>query len=374
MAKCGCLCISAFLVALLAVFVGLMHAGRLRFMAPFLAVLKRENIGLTPAVWGDKPWYYEYTSLPRLEGKVAIVTGANSGVGFWTAMHLARQGAHVYVGCRSTSKCDKAVELIKGNSSAANVEPAIVDVSSMASVRKFAAAFREKHDILDIYVANAGIAMAEPQGRTDEGIEPIFATNHVGHQLLYTLLEDLIQSAADKNGDARVVAVSSAAHFNAEQGCALTEKDLHERYDEEFPFKMFAYGRSKLANVLFAKEVAARNVERKVFANSVHPGAVQTEIWGKFRGDDKPKGFIVERLNELIGYFKESMWTSEEGALTQVYLAAADEVRVQEVRGRYFHPQAEEVLPNRQWAVNWTHQKALWTFTEELIAKAAERR
>jgi len=374
MAKCGCLCISALLTAALAVFVGMLHAGRLRFMAPYMVLLGPVSIGMTPAVWGDKPWHYEYTSLPRLDGKIAIVTGANSGVGFWTAMHLARQGAHVYVGCRSSSKCDKAVELIKANSSAAKVEPAIMDVSVMASVRKFAAAFREKHDLLDILVANAGIAHSGPQARTIEGIEPIFATNHVGHQLLYTLLEDLIQSAADKKGDARVVAVSSGAHFEAKQGCAITEADLHALYDAEEPFKMGAYARSKLANVLFAREVAARNAQRHVFSNSVHPGVVHTEIWNKTNQDDREHGPIVQVFINIVEYFKESMWTSEEGALTQVYLAASDDVRVQNIRGRYYHPQAQEVLPNMPWAVNWTHQKALWAFTEELITKSAERR
>jgi len=372
MAKCGCLCVSAFLAAALAVLAGMMHAGRLRFIAPYFAML-HQNIGMSPAVWGDKPWLYEYTSLPRLDGKVAIVTGANSGVGFWTAVHLARQGAHVYVGCRSSSKCDRAVELIKANSSAAKVEPAIMDVSIMASVRTFAAAFREKHGLLDIFVANAGIGFAGPQARTVEGLEPIFATNHVGHQLLYTLLEDLIQAAADKKGDARVVAVSSMAHFNAEQGCALTEKDLHDLYDAEEPFKVYAYGRSKLANVLFAKEVAARNTQRKVFANSAHPGAVQTEIWSNHKQEKKPDSIIFGMFDSVVEYFKESMWTSEEGALTQVYLAASDDVRVQDIRGRYYHPQAQEVLPSMPWAVNWTHQKAVWAFTEELIAKVAER-
>ncbi|CAK0901454.1 unnamed protein product, partial [Prorocentrum cordatum] len=210
-----------------------------------------------------------------------------------------------------------AVELIKANSSAAKVEPAIMDVSVMASVRKFAAAFREKHDLLDILVANAGIAHSGPQARTIEGIEPIFATNHVGHQLLYTLLEDLIQSAADKKGDARVVAVSSGAHFEAKQGCAITEADLHALYDAEEPFKMGAYARSKLANVLFAREVAARNAQRHVFSNSVHPGVVHTEIWNKTNQDDREHGPIVQVFINIVEYFKESMWTSEEGALTQ---------------------------------------------------------
>eukprot|EP00929_Paragymnodinium_shiwhaense_P016052 TRINITY_DN12418_c0_g2_i3.p1 TRINITY_DN12418_c0_g2~~TRINITY_DN12418_c0_g2_i3.p1 ORF type:complete len:377 (+),score=78.62 TRINITY_DN12418_c0_g2_i3:53-1183(+) len=366
-----CLSCCGVVVALLAVLLGLFHAGRLRTLAPYLTNFgsNGNKIGLTPSIWGDKPWLYEFSQLPRLDGKVAIVTGANAGLGFWTALHLARQGAHVYAGCRSEAKCAKAIEHIKANTSSALVEPAIVDVSSLKSVRAFAATFREKHTTLDIYVANAGIPMAGAQERTPEGIEPIFATNHVGHQLMYMLLEDLIQAAAAKTGDARVVAVSSAAHFDAVEGCPTSEKEMHEWFDAEYPLKMQAYARSKLANVLFAQEVASRNRHSQVFANSVHPGAVATEIFSKDKKHVKENTSPgLEVFRQLAEYLSESMWASEEGALTQVYLAAASEIREQNTRGRYFHPQAEEVLPLRPWAFNWTHQKALWQFTEELIA------
>mmetsp|Transcript_48627 Transcript_48627/g.135874 ORF Transcript_48627/g.135874 Transcript_48627/m.135874 type:complete len:369 (-) Transcript_48627:19-1125(-) len=359
---CGGCC--AFLVGIVAVLAGSFHAGKLNFLARGLAVLPYFS-GMSPTYYGDKPWRYEYSQLPRLDGKVAIVTGANAGVGFWTALHLARQGAHVFVCCRSPAKCADAVELIKANTTDAKLEPAIVDMSNLASVRRFAQDFKEKHTRLDIFVANAGIGSSTAELLTADNIEPIFATNHVGHQLLYMLLEDLIVAAGGLTGDARVVVVSSCEHFRSAQGVMLTRAALNERYANSPA--LLSYAQSKLANVLFAQEVARRMDSKPVFANSLHPGAVNTTIWGKGAKPISTLPFKVRVRSAIVNYLKESMWTAEEGALTQVYLAAASEVREQRIRGRYFHPQAVEVFPHAH-ARNFTLQKAVWAFTEDLIA------
>ena len=157
---------------------------------------------------------------------------------------------------------------------------------------------------------------------------------------------------------------------------ALTRKALNDRhsfaYDPKAGFDdKRSYYESKLANVLFAQEVADRVRDAPVFANSLHPGAVRTELWDNMMSTlpkiESTDARLLQFVQLLLEYFKPSMWTAEEGALTQVYLAAADEVRERNIRGRYFHPQALEVIPSRRFAPNRTLQKALWAFTEKLI-------
>lgn len=377
----GC---AALLVVVLAVFVGSFHQGYLTSFSPLLGRFADAHgnlvlSGFSPPIWGNRPWNFEYNMLPDLHGRVALVTGANSGIGFWTALHLARQGAHVYVGCRSKAKCAVAVDKIKANATNLLVEAAILDVSSLASVRVFVSGFLESVKRLDILVLNAGIAFASSH-RSPDGIDPVFATNHVGHQLLYTLLQDLILTAGEQTGDSRVVVVSSCAHYDSySDGIALTRASLNARFDAAQvdifdPDKNRIYMQSKLANVLFAQEAARRMIGKPVFVNSLHPGVVSTEIWANSKAAAGQNGVNRSSLSAatfflgMIDYVKDSMWTPEEGALTQVYLAAATDIKERDLRGRYFHPQAVETQPDSRFARNLTLQKALWLFTEELIA------
>eukprot|EP00927_Polykrikos_kofoidii_P058702 TRINITY_DN533_c0_g1_i11.p1 TRINITY_DN533_c0_g1~~TRINITY_DN533_c0_g1_i11.p1 ORF type:complete len:376 (-),score=49.11 TRINITY_DN533_c0_g1_i11:40-1167(-) len=363
----GC---SAFVVLCVAVLAGLLHQGHLSVFGPFMARFLDEFgnakwTGLTPAMWGSKPWRFEYSMLPDLSGRVALVTGANVGLGYWTAHHLALRGAHVFVGCRSEAKCSNAIHMIKSNYTSAKVDPAILDVSSLSSVRAFGDKFLKSTDRLDILVLNAGIGSSGAK-RSVDAIEPVFATNHVGHQLLYLILEDLILKTGESTGDARVVAVSSTAHFESwDDGVALTRDELNKRWDAELADKTNfaiakAYPQSKLANVLFAQEAARRMTCKPVFVNSLHPGAVSTEIFNKSLENSST-------LKGIINYFAESFWSPEEGALTQVYLAAANDIKDRDLRGRYFHPQAVETQPCARFAHNLTLQKALWSFTDQLI-------
>jgi len=371
---------SCTLFLVLAVLVGLFHHGQLSIFAPVLARISDQHgnlglIGMSPAHHGNKPWRYQYSMLPGLSDRVALVTGANSGVGFWTALHLARKGAQVFVGCRSESKCAKALQDIKANYTEAKVEAVIFDVSSFASIRAFAESFLQQTQRLDILVLNAGVAFSSAK-RSADGLDPIFATNHVGHQLLYMLLEARLVTTSERTGDARVVVVSSAGHYlSYDDGVALSRSELNARWDRQWSSKMVmdikAYEQSKLANVLFAQEAARRMARSSVFVNSLHPGAVSTEIWNNTMhsmsttvGGNRATTLFAPFLR----YFMESMWTPEEGALTQVYLAASTDVLERDLRGRYFHPQAVETQPCRRFTHNLTLQRALWNFTEELIA------
>ena len=379
--KAGCCC--AVFVVSVSVLLGCFHLGALRSLGVYQLQGRfgdkfnnHQWLGLSPVIYGNTPWAYEYSMLPDLGGKVALVTGANSGVGYWTALHLARKGAHVVLTCRSSKKCSAAANEIKSNYSAASLETSIFDLASLAEVRKAGTTFLESHTRLDILVCNAGLTVYKDQ-QTVDGIAAVFAINHVAHQLFYKILEPLLLATAEKTADVRVVVISSSTHYNSyNDGVALTRKALNDRHaaihDENIPYSdKKSYPESKLANVLFAQEVAERTRESPVFANSAHPGAVQTEIWDKTAATgseiDGYKTVMQGYWPKFVNYFKGSMWSPEEGALTQVFLAAADEIREKNIRGRYFHPQALEVIPCRRFAQNRTLQKAVWAFTDALI-------
>lgn len=248
--------------------------------------------------------------IPDLEGKVAIVTGANSGIGYPTVKALARKRATVILACRDRAKGRSAVRGIKQENPDARVELILLDLADLASVRSFAATFANRYDRLDILINNAGI-MNTPFGKTVDGFELQFGTNHLGHFALTGLLLELLI----RTPQARVVTVSSGGHIfgkidfenlNAERG-----------YD-----RGQAYGQSKLANLLFTYELQ-RRFERagvEAMAAACHPGWTATNLQVHTRW--------VELLNPLISQ------TPEMGALPTLYAAAAPGVQ----GGSYYAP------------------------------------
>jgi NAD(P)-dependent dehydrogenase (short-subunit alcohol dehydrogenase family) len=186
------------------------------------------------------------TDIPDQTGRTAVVTGANSGLGLAAARALAAAGADVLLACRNTEKGEAATASIRADVPAAAVTVEELDLSSLASVREFAARFAASHDGLDLLINNAGV-MAPPRRETADGFELQLGTNHLGHFALTGLLLGQMQGRED----ARVVTVSSTAHkfgrinFDNLQG--------ERRY-----FRWNAYGQSKLANLLFARELDRR--------------------------------------------------------------------------------------------------------------------
>ncbi len=221
-------------------------------------------------------------NIPDLTGKVAIATRANSGIGFETARALARQNAAVILACRSKDKAEAAVREIKKDDPAAKAEIMPLDLSDLASVRHFADEIAGHHDRLDILINNAGV-MAVPFGKTADGFEVQFGTNHLGHFALTGLLLDLLIHTPQ----ARIVTISSSGHrfgtidfanLNAEQG-----------YDRQR-----AYAQSKLANLLFTYELQ-RRLERAgvdTIAVAAHPGWTATNLQVHWR--------LVRILNPLV--------------------------------------------------------------------------
>ena len=206
--------------------------------------------------------------MPRLDGHTAVVTGANSGVGYYTALGLVDRGAHVVMACRNLEKAASAKTRIETEVAGASLEVIELDLASQASVKGFAKAYQDEYERLDLLVNNAGI-MATPPAYTEDGFERQLATNYLGHFTLTGLLLPQIESAPA----ARVVTLGSIAHRNAR----IHFEDLHFRrkYD---PWK--AYGQTKLACLIFAYELERRlRAERSnAISLAAHPGVSATNL------------------------------------------------------------------------------------------------
>jgi len=208
--------------------------------------------------------------MPDLTGKVIIVTGANSGIGFEAAREFARKGAQTILACRSMERAQAALEEILAEIPNAPAEIMELDLASLDSVRQFADAFKAKYDRLDVLVNNAGIMMV-PYGTTEDGFERQLGTNHLGHFALTGLLLDRILATPG----ARVVNVSSMGHRMGEMDF---DNLMYEAGNGYSPAR--AYGRSKLANLLFTYELQRRFDQAGVnaLATAAHPGGTQTNL------------------------------------------------------------------------------------------------
>lgn len=212
---------------------------------------------------------WDVTQMADQTGRVAIVTGANSGIGFETAKQLAKKGATVVMACRNQAKGETAADAIRSEKIAGSVQVMALDLSSLASVRAFAAEFCGKFDRLDLLINNAGVMALPKRVETADGFEMQFGTNHLGHFALTGLLFDLLT----KTPESRVVNVSSGAH----RAGRMAWDDLQSQRSYS-PF--VAYSQSKLANLLFTNELQ-RRLDRagvKTLATAAHPGWTATNL------------------------------------------------------------------------------------------------
>ena len=202
----------------------------------------------------------------RIDDKVVIVTGANCGIGKYTATELAKRGGKIYLACRNEEKGTEAMNEIKLISGNDKVHFLKLDLASLASVREFSEKFHALETRLDILVNNGGLL--SPEARTDDGFEMNMGVNHLGHFLLTNLLLDLLK----KSQPSRVVVVSSDLHRIG----TINKEDLNS--EKKFPGVWLGYSNSKLANVLFASELAKKLEGTGVVVNSCCPGPVQTDV------------------------------------------------------------------------------------------------
>jgi NAD(P)-dependent dehydrogenase (short-subunit alcohol dehydrogenase family) len=242
-------------------------------------------------------------SMPDQSGRVALVTGANSGLGLVTARELARKGARVVLACRDLGKGEQARRGIQADVPDAVIELEELDLASLDSVRALAERFRQAHGGLDLLVNNAGV-MATPRGRTRDGFELQLGTNHLGHFALTGLLLDTLEDRAD----ARVVTVSSGAHRFGR--IAFDNLGGDRRY-----FRWRAYGQSKLANLLFALELdrRLRAAGSGVKSVAAHPGWAATNL--QHSGPPKLDELVMSVGNRVIAQ------SDEMGALPTLYAA-----------------------------------------------------
>ncbi len=248
--------------------------------------------------------------IPDQSGRTAVVTGANSGIGFHTAQELARKGAHVVLACRSEPRGRDALNRIVAEAPSASVELAPLDLGNLASVRRFAEDLAARSKRLDLLVNNAGV-MVPPLGRTEDGFELQFGINHLGHFAFTGLLLQLI---ADTPG-ARVVTVSSLMHRPA-------SVDFDNLNAEQGYRPQRAYGQSKLANLLFAFELERRLRAQGAAALSIasHPGWTATNL---------------QRHAPLTSFFNRFFAQgAARGALPSLYAATAPEAE----GGGYYGP------------------------------------
>ena len=290
------------------------------------------------------------SNIPDLTGKVIIVTGGNSGIGYEAAKEFTRKGAQTILACRNTEKAQKALDKLTGEIPDATAEVMQLDLASLKSIHQFAEAFKQKYDRLDVLLNNAGIMMV-PYGKTEDGFERQLGTNHLGHFALTGLLLDVLR----KTPGARIVNVSSLAHHQGQIDFDNLQFDDGNGYT---PQK--AYGRSKLANLLFTYELQRRleAAGADTIAVAVHPGISNTGLADHFPG--------IKFLRPLLGFFLQS---SKMGALPSIRASVEPAVEGAQFYGPD-HPKETRGYPVVVQSTPASHNQAdaqkLWEISEQL--------
>jgi len=285
----------------------------------------------------------------QLDGKVVLITGANTGIGKEAAIDLGKRGAKVYIACRDPERGALAVQDIKKKSRNENIHLRILDLASFESIRSFTENFLREEPTLHILINNAGLAGC-PNKKTRDGLEMTMGVNHYGHFLLTNLLLDVIKASSPS----RIINVSSAAH----QRGVIDFEDLGgEKVKEPF----YLYSNSKLANILFTKELSNRLTGTGVSVFSLHPGTVVTEIWRDlFTG----KSIVYRILVSILALFiLPLMKNAKQGAQTTIFCAVEEGLESQ--TGEYFKDCKVKapILPEQDHEV----ARKLWEVSENLV-------
>jgi NAD(P)-dependent dehydrogenase (short-subunit alcohol dehydrogenase family) len=274
-----------------------------------------------------------------------VVTGANVGVGLETARGLAREGLGVVMGSRDREKGEAAVADVRRSTGNERVELLVIDLASLASVRRAAAELHARHGRIDVLVNNAGVIMNERR-TTEDGFEATFGVNHLGHFLFTCSLLDMLEAGAPS----RIVNVSSAVH--ARSGGL----DFDDLMRERRPYAAFAaYMDSKLANVLFTRELARRYADRGVVAHALHPGVVGT----RFGGD----GDMGKLWSIYYAIGTPFMLSPAKGARTSLHVALSKEAG--ETNGLYWAK--SKVAKTSRAAQDDEAARRLWDVSEKLV-------
>lgn len=286
-------------------------------------------------------------NMPDQRGKIVIVTGANSGIGYEATLALVQKGATVIMACRSLEKAETAAAKIRKQNFPGEVILMPLDLANLSSVAQFSENFLAEHKQLDILINNAGV-MAIPYHKTADGFEMQIGTNHFGHFALTGRLFDLLQ----KTPKSRVVTVSSYAHYLGK----INFDDINSQKGYQ---KWLAYGQSKLANLLFAYELNRRADQhgKNPLSMAVHPGYAATNL---------------QNSSSFFSFTNNFMAQSQEmGALPTLYAATSPEIR----GGEYIGPDgflAQRGYPHQARSSGRSHDLAaaqrLWKMSEEITS------
>ncbi|KAK6524247.1 hypothetical protein TWF694_005903 [Orbilia ellipsospora] len=324
---------------------------------------------------------YDPKNLPDLTGKVAIVTGANVGIGLETAYNLASRNATVYLFGRSEERTLAAIDKIQKRLKEIKVDTKLyyhhLDLNDLKGCKKSAEDFMTKEDSLDIVVCNAG-AMGT-KWTAEWEYEPMFHANHLGHFIFVNTLLPLLERTAAKTNDVRIAVVSSYA-YHLVKGIdydGITKRPANSdgpRGMSSFMLYFKRYAVSKLANIWYAKELNRRYGDKGIYANAVHPGYVGATDLGVEIHDI---GFaFMQPIFKAISAWTGMSWA--DGAKNQTFAAISPQVKEQNLRGRYLEPKTSlfnyfkapkdvKLGPPYTTEENWAK---LWEWSEEAMQKA----
>lgn len=285
-------------------------------------------------------------NMADMTGKISIVTGANSGIGFETARALALKGAQVILASRNLDKGNVALERIRSEHPGAAIELMQLDLADLSSIERFADAFLGRYDQLHLLINNAGVMQIPEHRKTADGFEMQFGTNHLGHFALTGLLLDTL----NRTPAARVVTVSSVGH-------RFGRMDFDNLNAERSYSPRGAYAESKLANLLFTNELQRRLKETgaETIATAAHPGWTATNL--------QQHSSMLQFLNRFVAM------GPEQGALPTLFAATAPDVK----GGDYYGPSGlgeARGYPKRVGSSKLSHDRAaaerLWNISEKL--------
>lgn len=313
----------------------------------------------------------------QLKGKVIMITGCSSGLGIETAKALAETGATLYLTARNLEKAKEALTELLNGPHASRMNLLKLDLGSMESVRSCAEAFKKQSQRLNILIENAGIRQP-PLGKTPEGFELQWGTNHLGHFLLFNLLKDLLSASSSELFHSRVVIVSSQAHRQYPPDFS----DVNYEQTTYDPVKAYSY--SKLANVYMANEIERRYGGQGLHGWSLHPGGIRTGL--------QPPGLHAGFLSDIamvvrngIMNAKHNLMNAEQGAATTVWAAVGKDL--EGTGGKYLERCAisdvvkigwdvrYDVLEpgHARWAYNESYAKEVWDMSLNMCGLEIEQ-
>ena len=298
----------------------------------------------------NKHRIWDTKNIPNLKGKTALVTGSNSGLGYYTAKALAEKNCHVILSCRTTEKSIATKDKLQKLIPKAQLSTIDIELADFKNVSNKCNQISNEYKNLDLLINNAGI-MHPPKTLNSQGYEIQFAVNHLSHMLITLKLIPLLE----KIKNSRVVTVTSLAQFFGKVGWKnLKAQDYYNKQE--------SYATSKLANVMFALELNQRLKEKNILSLAAHPGIAKTNLFNAQRPDPSR----IEKLS--LELFSPIFQSAEMGALPQIYAATSNTVKSGDHYGPKYnfrgYPKLAKTSPV---ALNITERKNLWNKSLEII-------